>query len=28
MPKRQDGGGGGAEAPAHDDGGYEPDEHV
>ena len=29
MPKRQDGGGGGgAEAPAHDDAGYESDEHV
>ena len=28
MPKRQDGGSGGAEAPAHDDAGYEPDEHV
>jgi len=28
MPKRQDGGGGGAEAPVHDDAGYEPDEHV
>jgi single-strand DNA-binding protein len=29
MPKRQDGGGGGgAEAPVHDDAGYESDEHV
>jgi hypothetical protein len=28
MPKRQDSGGGGAEVPAHDDAGYEPDEHV
>ncbi|MEO6308899.1 MAG: single-stranded DNA-binding protein [Nitrospiraceae bacterium] len=29
MPKRQDGGGGGgAEAPVHDDAGFEPDEHV
>jgi single-strand DNA-binding protein len=30
MPKRQDGGGsgGGAEAPPHDDAGYESDEHV
>ena len=29
MPKRQDSsGGGGTEAPAHDDAGYEPDEHV
>ena len=27
MPKRQDGGVG-AEAPAHDDAGYEPEEHV
>jgi single-strand DNA-binding protein len=28
MPKRQDSGGGGIEAPAHDDAGYEPDEHI
>mgnify|MGYP001485549737 FL=1 len=27
MPKRQDGGGG-SEVPAHDDPGYESDEHV
>jgi hypothetical protein len=27
MPKRQDGGGG-VEPPAHDDAGYEPEEHV